>query len=73
MNLAIQRAITIAGSQTELARRVGTRQSSVSKWLNGAEISSRFITAIVTATDGKVSASEILNSLNPARSDRARE
>lgn len=64
MNQAIQRAIDIVGSQSELARRVGTGQPNVSKWLNGAEISSRFIPAISTATDGKVSTSELLNSLS---------
>ncbi|MBE9969116.1 helix-turn-helix domain-containing protein [Citrobacter freundii] len=63
MNTVIQRAIDIAGSQTELARRIGTDQSSVSKWLNGSEISSRFILAIVTATGGEISAYEILKSL----------
>ncbi|HFT0495159.1 YdaS family helix-turn-helix protein [Klebsiella quasipneumoniae subsp. similipneumoniae] len=67
MNLVIQRAIDIVGSQSELARRVGTGQPSVSKWLYGAEISSRFISAIVTATDGKVSAAEILNSMTRAK------
>ncbi|MFN1150250.1 transcriptional regulator [Serratia liquefaciens] len=64
MNEAIKRAIGIAGSQTELARRAGVNQSTVSKWLNGAEIGSRFIRSIVIATDGKVSASEILNSIS---------
>ncbi|WP_308824427.1 transcriptional regulator [Sodalis praecaptivus] len=63
MNQVIERAICIAGSQSELARRIGTGQPSVSKWLYGAEISSRFISAIVKATDGKVSAVEILNSI----------
>lgn len=63
MNTVIKRAIDIAGSQTELARRVGTDQPNISKWLNGAEISSRFILAIVTATGGEISAYEILTSL----------
>lgn len=64
VNDAIKRAITIAGSQTELARKAGVNQSTVSKWLNGAEIRSRFIKSIVVATDGQVSASEILNSIS---------
>ena len=55
VNEAIKRAICIAGSQTELARKTG---------LNGAEIGSRFIKSIVIATDGQVSASEILNSIS---------
>ncbi|ENL4830226.1 helix-turn-helix domain-containing protein [Salmonella enterica subsp. enterica serovar Teko] len=64
MNEAIKRAIGIAGSQAELARKAGVNQSTISKWLNGAEISSRFIKSIVIATDGQVSASEILNSIS---------
>ncbi|WLY35707.1 transcriptional regulator [Klebsiella pneumoniae] len=64
VNDAIKRAIGIAGSQTELARKTGVNQSTISKWLNGAEISSRFIKSIVVATDGKVSADEILNSIS---------
>lgn len=64
INEAIKRAINIAGSQTELARKAGVNQSTVSKWLNGAEVGSRFIKAIVVATDGQVSASEILNSIS---------
>jgi predicted transcriptional regulator len=35
-NEAIKRAIGIAGSQAELARKAGVNQSTVSKWLNGA-------------------------------------
>ncbi|CAM6497228.1 transcriptional regulator [Klebsiella michiganensis] len=64
INDAIKRAINIAGSQAELARKTGVNQSTVSKWLNGAEIGSRFIKSIVVATDGKVSAAEILNSIS---------
>lgn len=64
INEAIKRAIGIAGSQAELARKAGVNQSTISKWLNGAEISSRFIKSIVIATDGQVSASEILNSIS---------
>lgn len=64
INEAIKRAIGISGSQAELARKTGVNQSTVSKWLHGAEISSRFIKSIVIATDGQVSSSEILNSIS---------
>ncbi|MGE0968689.1 hypothetical protein ACQFN5_00865 (plasmid) [Klebsiella sp. WOUb02] len=47
-----------------MARKTGVNQSTVSKWLNGAEIGSRFIKSIVVATEGKVSAAEILNSIS---------
>lgn len=63
MNPVIQKAIQIAGSQSELARRIGVDQSAVSKWLFGGGIRSHYIPAIITATDGQLSASEILNSL----------
>ncbi|MEN4905674.1 MULTISPECIES: transcriptional regulator [Rahnella] len=63
MNHVIEKAIVITGSQSELARRIGVGQSTVSKWLNGAEISSRYITAISAATEGQISQAEILSSL----------
>lgn len=66
MNRVIKKAIGIAGSQSELAKRVGVGQSTISKWLKGAEISSRYISSISVATDGKVTPAEILSSLEPA-------
>lgn len=66
MNHVIEKAIDIAGSQSELAKRVGVGQSTISKWLGGAEISSRYISALEVATDGKISTAEILDSLKPS-------
>ncbi|MDR3431076.1 MAG: YdaS family helix-turn-helix protein [Rouxiella aceris] len=63
MNHVIEKAISITGSQSELGRRIGVGQSTISKWLNGAEISSRYISALAAATDGKISQAEILSSL----------
>jgi len=63
MNTVIKKAIGIAGSQSELARRTGVKQSTVSKWLSGSAIGARYIPSIVIATDGKVSAFELLNSV----------
>jgi len=63
MNSIIQKAITAAGSQKELARKVGVDQSAVSKWLNGGGIRSHYITAIITASNGQITAAEILGSL----------
>lgn len=63
MNHVIEKAINIAGSQSDLAKQVGVGQSTVSKWLNGAEISSRYISALVKATNGEVTTEEILKSL----------
>lgn len=63
-NEIIKQAINIVGSQSELARKIGVNQSTVSKWLNGADIGSRFIKSISIATDGQISTSEILNSIS---------
>ncbi|MGL5389159.1 helix-turn-helix domain-containing protein [Serratia fonticola] len=63
MNGVIQKAITLAGSQKELARKVGVDQSAVSKWLNGGGIRSQYIPAIVAATNDQLTAAEILASL----------
>ena len=65
MNHVVGKAIDIAGSQSELAKRVGVGQSTISKWLSGAEISSRYISALEVATEGKISTIEILESLKP--------
>ncbi|CNH14599.1 phage transcriptional regulator [Yersinia intermedia] len=63
MNEVIQKAISIAGSQSELARRVGVDQSAVSKWLFGGGIRAHYIPAIVKATQGEISVDEVINSL----------
>lgn len=63
MNGVIQKAITLAGSQKELARKVGVDQSAVSKWLNGGGIRSQYIPAIAAATNDQLTAAEILASL----------
>ncbi|KAA8726719.1 DNA-binding transcriptional regulator YdaS (Cro superfamily) [Ewingella americana] len=63
MNSIIQKAITAAGSQKELARKVGVDQSAVSKWLNGGGIRSQYIPAIISASNGQVTVAEILSSL----------
>lgn len=69
VNEVIERAIAIAGSQYELAKRIGVNQSTVSKWLNGAEVSSRFIRAIATATGGVISDADILDSVARSKNE----
>ncbi|MVF02766.1 transcriptional regulator [Serratia marcescens] len=64
MNIVIKRAISIAGSQKELARKVGVDQSAVSKWLRGGGIRSQYIPSLVSATNGQLTAIEIINSLS---------
>ncbi|AUX72460.1 transcriptional regulator [Erwinia pyrifoliae] len=69
MNIVIQKAIDIVGSQRELAQKVGVNQSAVSKWLCGGGIRSKYITALVIATNGTVTFEEILSSLEPNAND----
>lgn len=64
MNKSISKAITLLGSQAELARKVGVGQPTISKWLNGSDIGARYIVRISVATKGQVSVDEILESLN---------
>lgn len=64
MNIVIKRAISIVGSQKELARKVGVDQSAVSKWLRGGGIRSQYIPGLVSATNGQLTAVEIINSLS---------
>lgn len=72
MNYVIHKAISLAGSQANLAKMIGVGQSTISKWLNGAEISSRYISALVTAMDGQVTAEEILKSLSDLQDRNAK-
>ncbi|HCO3629139.1 TPA: helix-turn-helix domain-containing protein [Escherichia coli] len=58
-NEAVQKAIAIAGSQKELARRCGKAQSTICDWLNGKKrISPAFVPDLVNAVEGKVAAYE---------------
>jgi len=55
---AIQRAVSIAGSQEKLAEAIGVTQGLVSQWCNGAAVATRHFAAIERET--KVSAGELL-------------
>lgn len=59
MNLVIQRALSIVGSQKKLAEACDVSQPAVHKWLNGGKVSPEKVQAIVNATDGIVKAHEI--------------
>lgn len=63
MNIVIQKAISIAGSQKKLAKRVGVDQSAVSKWLHGGGIRSQYIPGLIAATYGQLTVGEIIDSL----------
>ena len=48
---ALQRAVRVAGSQSALARAIGTTQATVWKWLNkGLPITPKLVLAIEVAT-----------------------
>lgn len=64
MNSVIKKAIDIAGSQKELARKVGVDQSAVSKWLRGGGIKSQYIPGIISATNGEITVSELIDSVS---------
>lgn len=49
-NAAIKKAVDIAGSQSELARRIGARQGDVWKWLKGRKVKPDLVLAIEEAT-----------------------
>lgn len=59
MNLVIQRALEIVGSQRKLAYECGVSQPAVHKWLKGGMVSPEYVLPIVNATNGKVKAFEI--------------
>lgn len=49
-NTAIHKAVEIAGSQSALAKRIGTRQGDVWKWLKGRKVKPDLVLAIEEAT-----------------------
>ena len=62
----LQRAVSIAGSQAELARRMGgkVKQQHISFWLKG-DLPAEQVRAVVAATDGEVSAHQLRPDLYP--------
>ena len=59
MNLVIQKALGIVGSQKRLADLCDVSQPAVHKWLNGGAVSPEKVSAIVNATGGQIKAYEI--------------
>ena len=47
---AIQDAVAIAGSQSELARRIGVRQGYIWKWLRSKKVPAERVLAVEAAT-----------------------
>ncbi|AOE99079.1 transcriptional regulator [Serratia marcescens] len=59
MNKAIQKAVSIVGSQQKLASLCGVAQPTVWRWLHGGGIDALYVKRIENATGGKVKAVEI--------------
>lgn len=55
---ALERAISVAGSQEKLAAAIGVSQGLISQWLNGAQITTKHFPKIEAATG--VTAQELL-------------
>ncbi|MDH2998087.1 transcriptional regulator [Pasteurellaceae bacterium LFhippo2] len=60
MNKAIAKAVEHCKTQSALAIACGVSQVTIVKWLNGGGIKAKYILRIVEATNGKVTAEELL-------------
>ncbi|WP_420497547.1 transcriptional regulator [Xenorhabdus griffiniae] len=57
---AVRKAVSLFGSQSGLARKIGVTQGAVWKWVNGLKkISPENVVLIVEATNGAVQAHEL--------------
>lgn len=57
--MKLQDAISVVGSQSELARQSGARQQEVWNWLNGRNVPPARCPAIERATAGRVTCEEL--------------
>lgn len=70
MNKTIMNIIAISGSQQKLADFCGVSQMTVSKWLNGGGINSRYIPLLAQASKGEYTIEDILNELSKSNLDQ---
>lgn len=66
---AIEIAVKRAGSQSELARRIGVRQGYIWKWLRSGRIPAERVLAVEAATG--ISRSELRPDIYPAADQQA--
>ncbi len=66
---AIEIAVKRAGSQSELARRIGVRQGYIWKWLKSGRIPAERVLAVEAATG--ISRSELRPDIYPAADQQA--
>lgn len=63
---ALQKAITVLGSQSALAREVGVKQGNVWNWLNiTKKVPAEYVLKIETATGGAISRHELRPDIYP--------
>jgi DNA-binding transcriptional regulator YdaS (Cro superfamily) len=62
---ALKRAIEVAGSQSELGRRLGVRQQSVYEWLRAGRVPAARVLDVERAVDGKVTRYELRPDIYP--------
>lgn len=63
---ALEKAVEIAGSQAELARRIGKKQAHVWNWLNrDNEVPAEAVIPIEAATGGEVTRHDLRPDLYP--------
>lgn len=63
---ALERAVTLTGGQTALAKAIGVRQSHIWNWLNReGRVPAERVIAVEQATEGRVSRSDLRPDLYP--------
>lgn len=65
---ALEKAISIAGSQTALAQRVRTKQQNVSQWAK-TRVSPEYVLGVARAVDFQVTPHQLRPDLYPNPSD----
>ena len=73
MKTALERAVEAAGSQNELARRIGVRQSTLWSWLrrNESPVPAEYAIPIELAVDAVVTRDELRPDLFGTQSGKA--
>lgn len=72
MNKQLLRAVTIMGSQSELARCIGSTQGAVWQWLNGKQFPAHRCALVESATRGLVTCEQLRPDLDWLRDSDGR-
>ncbi|MCK2149488.1 helix-turn-helix domain-containing protein [Marinobacter alexandrii] len=67
---ALKKSIRLAGSQSALAAKCGTKQSNIWNWLHrDGRVPAEYVIAVCTATDFKVTPHEVRPDIYPNKKD----